>query len=541
MIRFVYFLLMISSLSLFSQIQNKIITGATRNEIDTLAFEKMGKFEDEKSGLLEKEIEPDKYIVGPHDKFVISILTSLENIEFESYISPEGLLLLEGAGYVNLKNKSLSESYDLIRTQLKKYYKTDEIYILLKDIRSFKVAVTGNIGKSMTVPATAVDRVSEIIDKTGGAKFDASIRNILLRRNDSVYNVDILKYFLIGDENSNPYVRGGDIIIVPEMDKYSSIGIYGEILNEGDFEFVEGDMLSDLIAFGQGFKSSALKDSIEFSRYDETRKFLEKRIIDLSEFDNFNDIKNSKYDFPLKRGDRIFVRKKPNWDITEYVVLEGEFKYPGKYPIIEGEDSFENVLERAGGFTPNASLENAEFIRQQDVLKKDPEMVRLAKLPPSEMSKSEFRYYQARVREKKGVISINFKSFLTDTILNDDVILFHKDSVIVPRSNEFVNIQGRVNSPGKIKYNPNFTYIDYIESVGGFGYRSDPDETLVTKSQGEIFLAKNMDYQIEPGDVILVPPKDELTFMEIFVESLTILTQLATITGIVLTIVNISR
>jgi len=83
--------------------------------------------------------------------------------------------------------------------------------------------------------------------------------------------------------------------------------------------------------------------------------------------------------------------------------------------------------------------------------------------------------------------------------------------------------------------------LEYIELAGGFGYRAAPDETLVTNNQGEIFLAESMDYDISPGDVILVPPEDETTFMEVFTEVLTITTQLATVMGVVLTIINLSR
>ncbi len=523
---------------LLSQSTTKIITGATKNEIDTMAFEAMKSLNEEKKNLLEKAIDPDKYVLGPNDAFKISIISPVENIEFKSMISPEGYLMLEGAGTVLIKDKTLSEAYDLIYEQLQYFYNTENIFVLLDDIRKFKVYVTGSIGKSMSVPATATDRVSEIIDKAGGADFDSSVRNIMLRREKKLINVDLMKYYFMGDEDANPYVRGGDIIIVPKIDEYSEIGIYGEVLNPGEYEYVEGDMFSDLLAYGQGFTASAKLDEVLFKRFSENRKQLIEKTFDLSGYNDFLEISFSDIDFELQRGDRIYVRKIHNWDKVEYVIVEGEVKYPGKYAIVEGEMTLNELIDKCGGFTEDASLENAEFIRQLDLNRKDPEMERLDKLPPSEMSKSEFKYYQARVREKKGVISVNFKNYRNVGGIQENVQLFHKDSIIVPRKNEFVNVQGRVNAPGKIKYVQGLTYLDYIERAGGFGYRSEPNETLLTKSQGEIFLAKDMNYVIEPGDVILVPPEDEVTFMEIFTQALTITAELATVFGIVITIMN---
>ena len=525
----------------YSQIGNKIITGVSKKGLDTLAFENTQKLVEESAGLVEKEIIPSQYIVGPNDKFKISILTA-DPIEFRAIISPEGKLMLKGAGTVSLKNKTLEESYGLIKSQLQKYYNTENIHIVLHDIREFKVVVTGAVRKSVTVAATPMDRVSEVIDKAGGTTPESSVRNISLRRKDSTIKCDLLKFFLTGDTLANPFVRGGDVVIVSNVDEYSTIGAFGEFISEGVFEYSEGDSLSTLVKFVQGFTKSADLDKVEFARFDEAGNKLERRILDLSSWKNIkNTEKRLKGDFPLKDGDRLYARKRVNWDRQEYAIIEGEVKFPGKYPIIDGTDQLSDLLSWCKGFTDDASIQNTEFIRQKDLKKKDPEMERLSKLPPSEMSKSEFKYYQARVREKKGVLSVNFDKLISNNDPNNDVYLRHKDSIIVPKKSFFINIQGRVNNPGKIKYKEGLTYLEYIELAGGFGYRAAPDETLVTNNQGEIFLAESMDYNISPGDVILVPPEDETTFMEVFTEVLTITTQLATVMGVVLTIINLSR
>jgi protein involved in polysaccharide export with SLBB domain len=168
-------------------------------------------------------------------------------------------------------------------------------------------------------------------------------------------------------------------------------------------------------------------------------------------------------------------------------------------------------------------------------------MERLRRIPMSEMSQNERRYFEARVAEQRGVMAINFKHILEDKNSSENILIFNKDSIYVPKKRDFVNVQGRVNNPGMITYNPSFTYLDYIKQAGGFGFRADDDETFIVKSKGQQFLAKKMNYEIESGDYILVPPEPEITFFEIFTTSLTIATQLMTIFGVVFTIINLKN
>jgi protein involved in polysaccharide export with SLBB domain len=155
------------------------------------------------------------------------------------------------------------------------------------------------------------------------------------------------------------------------------------------------------------------------------------------------------------------------------------------------------------------------------------------------MTKSELKYFAARISEKKGLMAVNFKKAVEDPSSVDNILLQNKDSIIVPETIDFINIQGRVNSPGNVQYNENFDYLDYVALAGGFGYRADIDETFVTKSKGEQFLAEDYNYVLEPGDTILVPPEEEVTFFEIFTTALTIAAQLVTVVGVIITLVRL--
>jgi len=542
-LRLVIFSFLIST-SLFAQkIEKGRLSGATKNTIDTLASQNVLNLLKESKGLLEREVDPNTYLVGPGDEFSISIISN-EIFEDRTKITPEGKIIIKGAGTVDVRNKTLSEVREIVKTQIQKYIRTDNIDVALTELRQFKVIVSGTVPKPVSVPATAADRVSEIIDKASGLQFESSERLIKLHRydTDEIINVDLMKFFMYGDQASNPTVLGGDLIRVPPINKSDMIEIHGEVASPGQFEFVEGDSLSTLIKFGQGFNNSSLLDSIEFVRIRENES-LTKKIINLTSWsDDLFSSSQLDGDFPLLPGDRVYVRKKHGWKERDYVVVGGEVKYPGKYAINKDVDRVRDVVLRAGGFTRDASVENAEFIRQRDLEIIDPELERLKRVLPSEMSKTEMRYFQAKINEKKGVISINFAAVLDDENSPENVLVVSRDSIVVPEKNEFINVQGRVNNPGKVKFNPEYSYIDYIMLAGGYAYRADIDETLVNKPKGGQFLADEIKlYKIEPGDVILVPTEIETTFMDVFTTTLTIVTQLVTIAGVVIAITNINK
>jgi len=544
----VFIVLFLLNYNTYSQQNKKVekgrLSGATKDAIDTLAIQNAQIWTKETSGLLEREIDPNKYVLGPGDVFSISIISS-EVLQFDSEVSPEGNLLIKAIGIINLKEKTLADAKKLILNKIKGSLNVADAEVTLKKLKQFKVTVSGSIPKPLTVSATSADRVSEIIERAGGLQFESSERNIQIVRKGQTQKLraDLLKYFMLGVEEANPFVMGGDLIIVLPSSMKESIEIQGEVFSPGEFEFVEGDSLSTLIRFGQGFLGSALLDSIELARFSETGDNIILKNLDLRKWKN-KLISNEKLDgdFPLLPGDRLYVRKSMNWQNTDYIIIEGEVKYPGKYAIVENQTKLRDIITKAGGFTENASVDRVEFIRQKDALEKDAQIERLNRMAVTDMSQSELRYYRAKVNEKRGAMSIDFKEVINNPNSENNIPLIHQDSIIVPIIKDYINVQGRVNNPGNIKYRPGLTYLDYVQLAGGFAFRADENETFITKPQGGQYLAKDIErYVLEPGDVILVPTETEYTFMEIFTTSLTIVSQLVTIVGVVFAVTNATR
>jgi protein involved in polysaccharide export with SLBB domain len=500
------------------------------NQLDTLSIEKNAELSGASEGLLYEPIDIEKYIVGPGDEFIISILTSnTDPVQFKQTVSPEGKLMIPGVGSVLVKGLILKDAYELASDKIKSVYRSGQIDIVLVGVRQFKVTVSGNVVTQSVVPAYATERAYEVIQKAGGPLSLASIRNIEIYRDEETIRVDLPKYLYSGDEDSNPYLMGGDQIYVPLADKDNLIEIDGEVKNPGSYEFIEGDKVDDLLAFSKGLTSIADSSKVELYRYNEASDNVEKMILDLS------GLESSFLDIDLKSGDRIYVRESSGYYEGDYVVITGEVYRPGRYQISDGMTVLEDLLEKSGGFKSDASIENSKFFRRKNVSFYDPEMARLSEIQPAEMNDMERQYFYSRINEVYGALSINFTELGEEKQLE----LIDMDSVHVPGKNLYVNVQGRVKKPGLVKFVDGKDYIYYINEAGGYSSDADPDVVMISKDDGSSkYYATDDDYRIEKGDNILVPPEEPIDTERLVTNIVAISAQVLAIISIALTLNN---
>ena len=220
------------------------------------------------------------------------------------------------------------------------------------------------------------------------------------------------------------------------------------------------------------------------------------------------------------------------------VSITGEVQKPGKYAINPDSNTIQDLIARAGGLTEDAYNENSLLMRQKDDnLVYDIEYWRLLSLPAASLTDREKAFLREKKREKRGLIAVDF-----NTLMRDDRKIFlsleDQDSVYIAPKKEFVNVFGKVQKPGRIKFNPSYTYEDYIRSAGGFSARADEDETLVLTQRGEQLLAEADDYKLLPGDQIMVPeiPESKANFKEIISVLLTITAQIVTVAAFIFTL-----
>ena len=68
--------------------------------------------------VIDRIVDPDKYIVGPGDELHINIISSNETFDHSLVISPTGQLLIPSAGMVNCNKLKLSQLVKEIKKEI---------------------------------------------------------------------------------------------------------------------------------------------------------------------------------------------------------------------------------------------------------------------------------------------------------------------------------------------------------------------------------------------------------------------------------------
>ncbi len=222
----------------------------------------------------------------------------------------------------------------------------------------------------------------------------------------------------------------------------------------------------------------------------------------------------------------------PTSQQTRFVRLEGEFFAPGVYSVHPGE-SLRSLLNRAGGFTPDAYLYASEFTRESvrrvevqrlreyaDTLDAQISAVTANNtaraISPSDQvavsaSAANARTAVARLRQIQptGRIVLDVQPNSLGTSSVPDLQLEDGDRFIVPRVPSSVNVEGQVYNANSFVFTPDRRMIDYLHRAGGPDREADKKRAFILRADGSVVseqYAKVQNAPIFPGDTIVVPP-----------------------------------
>ncbi len=479
-----------------------------------------------------ESIDPDEYVVGPGDKMFISI-NGLEEIPLTVRINHDGILYIPKVGGIDLKNTTLTNAKAKILDAINRYYKNVDVFISLTNIRKIKVSLVGDVMKPSSFILKGNSRLMDLISSSNGLNKTADYRNIKIIRKDSTRKkYDLLSFIRLGEENDNPLLMDGDIVLVDKVD--NTISIAGEVKFPGIYEFVDGETIADFIKVSGGLLNDAKTDTIEVVSFQPDGKS------EISRYYTYDALMSEQ--ILLKNKDKILVRAIPDYYSEKFVKIKGYVKYPGYYKIVENQTTLVDVINEAGGFRKEASLADASLTRTEGTKVDDPEYDRLKNLPRADMSDDEYNYLKAKSRQRIGRVVVDFVELFNKGDLRENVLLKKGDSIAVPEARNYVILLGQVVNPGNIIYNPKLTVDDYIQLAGGFGWRAEKGDVRVIKANtGEWVDADDVD-SLETGDTIWIPetppgPK----FWDVFTSSLTILGQVASIIAATVAVIIATR
>jgi len=475
---------------------------------------------------LEGPINPRDYIVGPFD--ILSIVVSGNvPLNYSAPVAPEGVFIVPTVGEIAVAGDTLAQVKKKIAGAIRKKYTAGEISVNLVGLRQFKVIVAGAVANPGSYLVSPVDRVDHVVYlanlgvtgaspaqklapasglplQAGEPRTRISLRNIrLIRASHDTLTSDLMRYYASGDARYNPYLRDGDVIFVPAENIIGNmVTIYGGVLMPGCFEFHEGDSMRTLLQIAQGPTALADLEHVEVARFLADGRRAETLMV------NWRAIEAGQApDMPLQRNDQVFIRENPELRKERVVEVKGAAARPGKYALLHEHTMLSEILERAGGFTAEASIAESKLIRRYahpDAKQSDPDYARLIDIRLSDLNLRDREYFDYETALKRGFVAVDFPKLFNHHDKSADVEVWENDEILIPSLRMTVNVFGQVLNPGYVTYVEKMDYRYYIEKTGGFGREADKDKIRVLKRNTQAWLNPD-DAMIEPGDQVFVP------------------------------------
>jgi len=518
------FLLFGVSASLFAQTLDMNALRLAQSKISNSSYENSSSSNERQEQTrikVEKPINPEKYLVGPGDQFLVNIISSDKVANFILAVSPTGEILIPSVGIVQVNGQTLSSSIKKMEIAIQALNHSAKIFIILSEIREFKVKVIGHLQNPGFYTVTPVSRVSDLYEdiiykletepQTDENLYpEISKRNIMVHRNGESIPVDLIKFGSNGKEKYNPYLQQGDVIEMPLREHL--VGIYGGIKIPGHYELVRNETLDQLIDLAGGFTRNANSNKIEVTRF----------ISDTEKITFSTDILGID-SIIVESEDHIMVRYEKDYKRQNIIFINGEIHFPGVYPIEPRITTIGDILQKVGGYTSRA--DSTKLIINNKFISKIPdrEKNRILLIPDENRSSEEKAYIKARMLTNKGTIE---SSSLKQAKSLLDLPLVNRDQIIIPENFLYIEILGGILKPGRYPYTTDLSFDDYIELAGGMTETATRKKFVIKGGTGQR-LPINKTIQIENGDTIFIPEKMEYNKWLILKDVLASLGQIA--------------
>jgi protein involved in polysaccharide export with SLBB domain len=461
------------------------------------------------------EPNPDSdYFLDTGDVLNIQLVGSEDDID-NYIIGGDGSISLKDFGKVIIAGMSLGEASSLIKSKINSAYIGTEAFISLSEIRDVNVLVTGNAKNPGIYTLTGNSNILHAISAAGGISEFGSFREInLVRNNKIIESLDVYDLLINGQYNLKKRLRSGDVIFVEA--RKSIVTIDGAVYRPAKYEVLDGQNLDSIIKFANGIKRTADLQNVSLERIlDGALKTIP--IINKSQFKSISALD----------GDLIYIREHPYREAT----VSGAVMKPGSY-IISEDESINDLIEKAGGYTKNAYLFGAIYINED---------AKKINKKANDILYQEFLDNIIAVSQQNinGNYDLTPIVQLTKEIKNNDVngrviidlqdqdnlelySVMEGDNLFVPEINNVVYVYGETSSEGAVMYSENKSVDHYVEKSGGFKRFADKESIYILHPNGEsqLYIAKRNIFEsspksaisIKPGSIIFVPRKlDEST------------------------------
>jgi polysaccharide biosynthesis/export protein len=407
------------------------------------------------------------------------------------------------------------------------------------------VSVVGPVKQPGSYPLMQGMSVKQLLQAAGNLTLNAEEEYAVIIRRNEERDIEVMTLNLSDDalldislqEEDQLFVFGKDQdradALAPVMARLAGqatkefenqlITINGEVRFPGTYPYSKDMTIPEIILAAGGLTESAYLDWFEISRFFTDKSTMASR-------NTYEVNLQAEMDAPktrLKPKDVVQIRRIPQWYEEQYIELGGEFKFPGRYLVKDGE-SLRSVIERAGGFTHLAYPGAAVFMRESVKDKNVKELARLEKVLEKQIeialaakAMSATLGVQAASPDMDkitnlikgddmdglGRVAIDLTAQVSGQ--NDPIEVFPNDKLYVPRKPATVQILGEVQMNSAHVFNGDLSLSDYLTLAGGTTQFADNSAIYVIRADGRVVKPGNWfsytDSDIQAGDTIVVP------------------------------------
>ena len=367
---------------------------------------------------------PQNYRLGPGDAVNIDIYGASQKSE-QTTVSPDGDVVIEGFGPVQVSGLTVAEANARLRTTLGSRYSSSRVRLTVGQTRTIMVNVMGEVKRPGTYTLSAFASVFHALYMAGGINDLGTLRNIkVYRQNKLVTVVDIYDYILNGKLTGNVRLADNDVVGVGAYD--CLVNLTGKVKRPMYYEMKRSESVGTLLKYAGGFAGDAYTKAVRVVR----KTGREYSVFNVDEFD-FNT-------FHLADEDSVSVDSiLPRF--SNMVEVKGAVFRPGMYQVGGSINSVRTLIEHAEGITEEAFTARAVMHRM-------------------------------RPDRTLEVIPVDVEGIMSGKVA--DIPLQKNDVLFVPTKGEMmqqqtVTIHGEVMYPGIYKFAANETLEDLVLQAGG--------------------------------------------------------------------------
>ena len=409
---------------------------------------------------------PNNYVLGAGDAVLIDIYGASQKT-VEATVSPDGFVVVEGYGPIQVAGLTVAQANSRIRSQLGARYSSSKIRLSVGQTRTITVNVMGEVKTPGTYTLAAFASVFHALYMAGGPNDIGTLRNIKVYRNNRLIStVDVYDYILNGKLSGNVRLGDNDVIVVGAYD--CLVNITGKVKRPMYYEMKSTESVGSLIDYAGGFTGDAYRKSVRIVR----KSGSQYSVHNVNEFDMAS--------FRMADNDSVSVDSiLPRY--SNMVEIKGAVFRPGMYQIGDDIYSVKTLLEHAEGVTEEAFTAHAVMHR----MKPD-------------------RTLEA--------LSVDIQGIMDGTVA--DIPLKNEDVLFIPtriesQVEQTITIHGEVQYPGTYKFADNETLEDFVLQAGGLKETASMHNVLISRRVSnpnalttDSVLAQTFKFSLKDGFVI---------------------------------------